>query len=249
MLVLFALVVMRISGAIGFNPVFSRSNYPSRARAALVFCLSLLIYLQTGDLTYQPASLLEFGVMLLKELMVGFALGFVVELAFLVVRFATAVIDHSMGLSMAQVYDPQTQSQVTVTTNIYNAFLTLLFFATDGHVWLIRLFCQSAEIIPFGVVNIRLELYQQIVQMFIDSIVMGLQLAFPIMAMELVTEMAIGILMRMIPQINIFVVNFQLKIAVGLLMLVYLFSPMSDKLYVILKDMYQNLEKILFLMR
>lgn len=249
MLVLFALVVMRISGAIGFNPIFSRSNYPSQAKAALILCLSLLLYLGTGELVYQPASLLEFGVMLLKELMIGMALGFVVELAFLVVRFATGVIDNAMGLSMAQVYDPQTQTQVTVTTNVYNAFLILLFFATDGHVWLIRLFYQSAEIVPFGAVTIRLELYEEIIQIFIDSIAMGLQFAFPILAMELVTEAAIGILMRVIPQVNVFVINFQLKIIVGFMMLVYLFSPMSDKLYGILRDMYQNLEKILFLMK
>lgn len=249
MLVLFALVVMRISGAIGLNPIFSKNNYPSRAKAALIFCVSLLVYLGAEDLVYQPASLLEFGVMLLKEFMIGAVLGFVVELAFLVVRFATGVIDNAMGLSMAQVYDPQTQTQVTVTTNVYNAFLILLFFATDGHVWLIRLFYQSADIIPFGAVTIRLELYQEILQIFIDSITMGLQYAFPILAMELVTEAAIGILMRMIPQINVFVVNFQLKIIVGLMMLLYLFSPMSDKLYVILKNMYQNLEKILFLMK
>lgn len=248
MLVLFALVVMRISGAIGFNPIFSRSNYPSQAKGALILCLSLLIYLQAGSLVYEPASLLEFGVMLVKELAVGAVLGFVVELAFLIVRFATALIDNSMGLSMAQVYDPLTQSQVTVTTNVYNAFLILLFFATDGHVWLIRLFYQSAQIIPFGAVNIRLELYEQIIQMFLDSIVMGLQLAFPIIALELVTEAAIGILMRIIPQINVFVINFQLKIMVGLLMLVYLFSPMSDKLYTVLRQMYQNLEKVLGLM-
>lgn len=248
MLILFALVVMRISGAIGFNPVFSKSNYPSQAKGALILCLSLLIYLQAGELVQEPTSLLEFGVMLLKELAVGAVLGFVVELAFLIVRFATAVIDNSMGLSMAQVFDPLTQTQVTVTTNIYNAFFILLFFATDGHVWLIRLFYRSAQIIPFGVVNIQTGIYEQIVQIFLDSIVMGLQLSFPILAMELVTEAAIGILMRMIPQINVFVVNFQLKIIVGMLLLVYLFSPMSDKLYVILQQMYQNLEKVLLMM-
>ena len=88
-----------------------------------------------------------------------------------------------------------------------------------------------------------------ILELFKSNIVMGLQFAFPIIAMELVTEAAVGILMRMIPQINVFAVNFQLKIAVGMMMLVYLFSPMADRVHVILRDMFLYMERLLVLMR
>ena len=70
----------------------------------------------------------------------------------------------------------------------------------------------------------------------------------PIIAMELVTEAAVGILMRMIPQINVFAVNFQLKILVGLMMLVYMFSPMADKVHVILRDMFVYMERLILMM-
>ncbi len=249
MLVLFALVVMRISGAVMFNPVLGRSNLPRQAQAAFIMALSLLLYLGIGNGSVpQPASLMEFGIMLLMELFVGFVLGFVMQLAFLTVRFATTVMDHAMGLSMAQVYDPQTQSQVSVTSNLYYGFLVLLFLATDGHVWLIRLFYRSAYLIPFGTVNLNPGITWEMLELFQDSIIMGLQFAFPLLAMELVTEAAVGILMRMIPQINVFVVNFQVKISVGLLMLLYLFSPMSEQLYVILENMYQAMERMVSLM-
>ena len=66
--------------------------------------------------------------------------------------------------------------------------------------------------------------------------------------MELVTEAAVGILMRMIPQINVFAVNFQIKIIVGLMMLVYLFSPMAARLYVMIDDMFMNMQRLLSLM-
>ena len=85
-------------------------------------------------------------------------------------------------------------------------------------------------------------------EIFKVNIVTGLQFAFPIIAMELVTEAAVGILMRMIPQINVFAVNFQLKILVGLMMLVYMFSPMSDKLYVILDEMFIYMQRLIALM-
>ena len=77
---------------------------------------------------------------------------------------------------------------------------------------------------------------------------MGLQYAFPLIAIELVTEAAVGILMRMIPQINVFSVNFQIKIIVGLLTLLILFSPMSDRIYQIFDNMLAFMEDALLLL-
>ncbi len=228
MFILFALVFMRMSGAILFNPLLGRTNYPRPAKGALIFALSLLLYLGVdGQLTHEPSSMLEFGFMLMKELMVGFAL----------------------GLSMAQVYDPQYNTQMTITSGIYYALLSLLFLTTNGHLRMIGLFYTSARLIPFGEVALKAELYQLMLEIFKANIALGLQLAFPLIAMELVTEAAIGILMRMIPQINVFAVNFQVKIIVGLMMMVLLFSPMADKMYVIMDNTFIYMEQLLQLMQ
>lgn len=249
MLILFALVVMRMSGAVVFNPVLGRTNIPRTAKGAMVFMLSLLLYLGVeGNLQHEPATLIEFGVMLIKELMVGFVIGYSMELGFMVIRFASAIIDQTMGLSMAQTYDPQYNTQMTITSNLYYAFLFLLFLAGDGHVRLLALFFSSARLIPFGQVTIDTRLAQMMLDIFTTNIAMGLQLAFPIIAMELVTEAAIGILMRMIPQINVFAVNFQLKIIVGLMMLLFMFSPMSERLYVIIDNMFLYMQQLFIVM-
>ena len=250
MFILFALVFMRMSGAILFNPLLGRTNYPRPAKGALIFALSLLLYLGVdGQLTHEPSSMLEFGFMLMKELMVGFALGFSMELAYAVIRFASAIMDYTMGLSMAQVYDPQYNTQMTITSGIYYALLSLLFLITYGHLRMIGLFYTSAELIPFGEVTLRTEIYQLMLEIFKTSLTTGFQFAFPLVAMELVTEAAVGILMRMIPQINVFAVNFQIKIMVGLMMLVYLFSPMGSRIYVMLDDMFLYMQRLIMLMR
>lgn len=249
MLILFSLIVMRMSGAIGLNPILGRANFPARARSALIFAMSLMIYLGFGESSYhQPETMIEYGVMLLLELFFGFVLGFAMELTILVVRFASAVIDYLMGLSMAQIYDPQSNTQMTISSEIYYAFLILLFLSMDGHIRLIELFYRSGQMIPYGAVEIRPELPLAILTMYSESILMGLQFAFPLVAMEMLSEVAVGILMRVIPQINVFVVNFQVKIIVGLLMLLYLFSPLSDKLIYILEDMFLWLEELVRLM-
>ncbi len=250
MFILFALVFMRMTGAVMFNTVLGRTNIPNAYKGALIFMLTLMLYVAAGGvLQHEPGTMVEFGVMLVQELFVGFVLGFSMELFFMVVRFASSIMDQTMGLSMAQVYDPTTRTQMTVSSGLYYAFLFMLFMAVDGHVHLIGLYFTSARLIPFGKVQFRPELYEMILELFKSNIVMGLQFAFPIIAMELVTEAAVGILMRMIPQINVFAVNFQLKIAVGMMMLVYLFSPMADRVHVILRDMFLYMERLLVLMR
>ena len=77
---------------------------------------------------------------------------------------------------------------------------------------------------------------------------MGLKMAFPLIAMELLTEFAVGILMRIIPQINVFVINFQLKIIVGLLMLLVLFSPIADQLEQLIGQMFRWIQESIPLM-
>lgn len=175
-------------------------------------------------------------------------MGFSIELFFMVTRFASSIIDHTMGLSMAQVYDPGTRSQMTVSAGLYYAFVFLLFLAQDGHVRFVALLFRSARLIPFGEVTVRPELYQLMLEIFRNNIVMGVQFAFPIIAIEMVTEAAVGILMRMIPQINVFAVNFQIKIMMGLIMLVFLFSPLADRIYVILDNMFLYVERLVVLM-
>ena len=85
-------------------------------------------------------------------------------------------------------------------------------------------------------------------ELFVSSMKMGLELAFPIMGIELMTEVALGILMRVIPQINIFQVNFQLKIALGLMMMYFLLVPMSDKMNDIINSAFVYLERVMRLL-
>jgi hypothetical protein len=144
MLILFSLIVMRMSGAIALNPMFGRTNLPSAAKAGFVFLLSLLLYTTGGAGLYrEPATMLEYGIMLLLELFVGFTLGFAMELSVMVVRFASSAMDYVMGLNMAQIYDPQYNTQMTITSGMYYAFLMLLFFAMDGHLRLLEIFYGS----------------------------------------------------------------------------------------------------------
>lgn len=250
MLILFSLIVMRMSGMLLLNPLFGGSNVPSSVKGALVMTFSLMLYLWSGGtLAHEPASLLEYGVMLLSEGAMGAVLGFAMELAVFTIRYAAAVMDFTMGFNMAQVYDPESRSQVTVTSGLQYVMFMLLFFAVNGHLRLVSIFFGSAALVPFGQVSLGPAVYAAILDIFTEAVLMGFQLALPVIAMELVTEAAVGIMMRMIPQINVFAVNFQIKIMVGMLMLLFLFSPIASKMNVIMEGLFANLSHLIALMR
>ena len=250
MFLLFTFIVMRMSGAVVFNPIFGRVNYPLRARAALILTLSFFCYSYTGGVLHvAPTNFIEYGFMLLKELFVGFCLGFAMDLTFLALRFATSVMDFSLGLSMAQVFDPQSSTQATVSTGLYYGFLMLLFLSVDGHLRFLEILFRTIDLNPFGEVSIHTLLMPKLMmELFVSSMKMGLELACPIMGIELMTEVALGILMRVIPQINIFQVNFQLKIALGLMMMYFLLVPMSDKMNDIINSAFVYLERVMRLL-
>jgi flagellar biosynthetic protein FliR len=238
-----ALILARMSGAIAFNPIYGRSDFPPLARGGLTLALSFMIYIWTGGrmTVNPPQEVLAFSIAIVHELFIGFVLGFGIELAMLVVRFGTAVMDYTMGLSMAQVYDPSSNAQMSVSSGLYLMFMLLLFMVNDGHVEFLKIVFQTVEDIPFGNVVISSDLPQFILKYFSSCFALGLQFAMPVIVVEFLTEVGIGILMRIVPQINIFAVSFQMKIAVGLIMLFILFNPMSTFLTDIWKDMFDHL--------
>lgn len=249
MLILFSMIVMRMSGMLLLNPVFGGSNIPARVKGAIVMAFSAMLYIWCGgELSHEPGSLLEYGVTLLTELSMGAVLGFAMELSVFTVRYAAAVMDFTMGFNMAQVYDPETRGQVTVTSGLQYAFFMLLFLAVNGHLRLVSIFFGSASLVPFGEVALGPAVYTAVLDIFCQAVLMGFQMALPIIAMELVTEAAVGIMMRMIPQINVFSVNFQIKIMVGMLMLLFLFSPLYAKISDVIEELFANLSHLVALM-
>ncbi len=218
-------------------------------RAGFVLMLTIIQYIWIGGtLAYEPVGIVDFAIVALKELLIGFVFGFAAQLFELIIRFGSAVIDFSMGLSMAQVYDPQNGAQMTVSTGLYYTLMMMLFLAMNCHVRFIEIVFRTAEVMPFGAVEIRPELATYILQLFCQCMLLGFEFAFPIMGIELLCEVAIGILMRVVPQINIFVVNFQIKIGVGMTMMLILFTPIGDRIKTFISMEFDSLYKIVGLM-
>lgn len=243
-LTLFSLILMRMSGFILFNPILGRRNIPVIVKTGFIFVLTLLVYSFSGGDAFDIESPVEYAFLLLKEFAAGYVIGYVVELFFMVITFGGFVIDFQMGLSMANVYDPQNDAQIPVTGSLFQAYLMLLFFALDGHLALIRILLTSAEIVPYGGIIITQTLAQRAIDIFLECIGMGVKFAMPIMAAEFLVEIGVGIMNKVVPQVSIFVINIQLKIIVGLLLLIILFSPMGDYVNLVITEMINTVRGI-----
>ncbi len=244
-LTLFTLILMRMSGFILLNPILGRRNIPGIVKSGLIIVLTLVVYSFSAEQAFVIESTIEYGFLLIKEFAAGYVIGFVTELFFFIISFAGYIIDFQLGLSMATVYDPQSNSQIAVTGTVYQAFLVLLFFALDGHLALMQILLTSAEIVPYGGILITENVSLRVIDIFLQCVEMGIKFSLPILAAEFFVEIGVGILNKVVPQISIFVINIQLKIIVGLGLLVILFSPMSEYVDKIITTMIKTLQGIL----
>ena len=244
-LYLFELVLMRVTGFIAANPLFGRNNYPNMVKAGFIMVLSVFVWSMADTAVTPPATLIELVVRLLLEFGVGITLAFVMRVFFTVVQVGGEVLDAQMGLNMAQVYDASSQINMTVTASLLNVLMVLTFFAENGHYTLLRIFLSSGEVVPYGTATLGQAVASGVAEVFFSCMVLSLKLAFPILAAELLGELGMGILMNAIPQINAFVINIELKLIIGLLLLFVFLTPINEFLLEVEGDMLTALGRIL----
>jgi flagellar biosynthetic protein FliR len=119
---------------------------------------------------------------------------------------------------MGRIYDPSTGVSMALTSTVYNILFTLIFFASNSHLTMIKLVADSCKAFPLGKDFFNFAAGGYIVALFGDVLILALKVAIPIIAIELLAEAGLGVLMRLVQHINIFSVGLQIKIAVGLLM-------------------------------
>jgi len=215
----FVMVFVRISGLFSTMPVFGSNSVPVQARIGLVAVTSFIVFsvaaLPPVDLTI---SIWKLALMLAGELAVGLTIGFATQLVFTAVQLSGQIVGFQMGFAIVNVMDPTTNSQVSITAQFQSLVALLIFLAINGHHWLISAAAASFDIIPLlgfapgrGIVEMMVLLTQNV-------FLMAVKIGAPIMATLFLLNVALGLVARTVPQMNVFIVGFPLQIAVGLFM-------------------------------
>lgn len=241
---IYVLVFARIAGIFLMNPVFSQKSIPAMVRTALVLCISVLItpsIIIPAD--YQPGTfdfILNFG----KEIAIGFLLGYVFNVFYYMLMTAGDILDTNFGFAMAKVFDPSTNIQSAFTARLLNVFFILYFFATDSHLTLMSITISSFDILPVGSELFAFDAASSFaIDLFGNVFSLALKLAVPFIATEFVVEVSMGILMKLIPQIHVFVIQYQLKVMIAIVMLFLMASPVAafiDNYTIMLFDEMKN---------
>jgi len=246
--IVFLLVFIRMTSLFVISPIFGRQNMPSYLKIGLALFTTFIIGPLLSYVNIEYNNLLEFTLIIIKEFMVGIIIGYVSYLVFSSLYVAGQIIDTQIGFGMVNVLDPKSNIHVPLVGNFLYIFVILIFLMANGHHVLFSAIVKSYSIIPINSLSFTKELIHNLIAIFSESFLMAVKIAFPIIAAVLISEVALGILARTVPQMNVFIVGLPLKIAIGLLSLLiilpgfssildYLFDTMFAYISIIMKSM------------
>ncbi|MBO4395877.1 MAG: flagellar biosynthetic protein FliR [Eubacterium sp.] len=235
----YMLVVVRIAGFIGTAPLFNNRGLTMQMKVGISIIFAAIIIPMTPVVPIQYNGIVGFSALIVKELAVGLILGFMCNACTFIMNFAGQLMDIDMGLSMASTFDPINNTQVTITGLMYNAMFMLTLVATNLHYYIIRAildtfkyFNISEEIFPRDMVRVGIDF-------IINFFVIAFRIMLPIFCGMFLINIVLGILARVAPQMNMFVVGMQIKILVGfliLMLLVQTIPTVSDFVFTEMKN-------------
>ncbi len=219
-LLLFFLILLRVSGIFVTAPVVSSRTVPRRVRAYAAILCTLIVFniVPKVDLLVD-FDVLQYFLIALKETMVGLMLGVVPRVMFAAVELAGAIIGFQMGFSIANVVDPQTDVQVSVIGSFETVLATLLFVILDGHHVFFEAMATSYTHIPIKGFLFTANKIDFLLRLMGDLFIIAVKIGAPFIVALLMANIIMGFMARSIPQMNVFVVGFPFTIGVGLLLL------------------------------
>lgn len=219
--VAFLLVVARLSGLFLIAPVFSSSMIPMQIKMFALLGLAVTITpIVAPDPSAVPLDGVELAVTMLKEVLIGLAMGFGVAIVFTAVQVAASFVDVSMGLSMASIIDPVNNVQATVLGSFYSMVATLAFLAVNGHHFLLAGVFRSFEVVGVTEQPNLGAMLENLDTVFVGLFAMAFQIAAPILVTLLLVDVVLGIVSRVVPQMNVFFVGIPLKLGVGMMAII-----------------------------
>jgi len=249
---IFLLVLARMAGMVLVNPVFGRKGLPMMVRMGLVLSLSLFVLPAAELQAVAVSGFTTFGMAeaIIKEVMMGLAIGYVFQMFFSMLYVAGDVLDTLFGFSMGKVMDPISGIQSSVFAQFINVFFFLYFFATGSHLLMVKIFAYTYEVVPVGVTGfVSNALLSYLINLFGSVFGMVIRLTLPFAAAEFVLEVTMGVLMKLIPQIQVFVINIQAKILLGLLLMMLFAYPVGAFLDTYISSMMTEVQTVMMSFR
>ncbi len=226
----FLFPLARILGLIAVEPTLSNKSIPKKVKLGLAVLLSIVIApLVEVPLEIEPASAIGLLVFV-QQIMIGLILGFSIRIVFIGFEMAGNIIGYQMGLGFANFFDPQNSAQTPVISQFMGLIILLLFLSVNGHLMMISALVESFKVMPIAPDTIHAVQFKNLALWGEEIFRIGVNLSLPIIAVLLVTNVALGVLSRAAPQLNLFSVGFGITLILGFAALYVLFPYMQPLL-------------------
>lgn len=244
----FLLIFVRVTGIFMMTPIFGSRNIPGRVKASLALLITYILFpLVFNNMAVIPEHFLPYMFMVVGELIVGLILGFVSSLLFSAIQMAGQILDMQIGFGIVNIIDPTSGQQAPLIGNFKYILALVTFLSINGHHVLLSALFSSFKLIPVTGVVVPVALAEFMVNMITWMLVIALKISLPVIIALLLTDMALGILARTMPQMNIFVVGVPGKIIIGIFVLSIALPFYIFFLEVAFDGMYKNIFSLLSL--
>ncbi|MGR6897804.1 flagellar biosynthetic protein FliR [Rummeliibacillus sp. BSL5] len=221
------LILVRISSFFMIVPFYSYRTIPAKVKIAIALVLSWMMYYTMDIKPFEING--DYVLLILKEAVVGLSIGLIAYIIMTAIQIAGGFIDFQMGFAIANVIDPQTGAQTPLMGQFFNTLSLLVLIGTNGHHLILDGIYYSYQYIPmdnvwpdFGGNNTPVF----VMKTFASAFGIAFQMSIPIVATLFLVDIALGITARTVPQLNIFVVGFPVKIGVSFIVLIVTMSVM-----------------------
>lgn len=232
-LVSFLWPLTRVLGLLMVAPAFGHRAVPGRVKIGLGVFITLIVAPALPPMPDVGLGSWHGLFILVQQVLIGIAIGFTMRVAFAAVEAAGEIIGLQMGLGFASFFDPQSAGQTLVLARFFNMLAVLVFLALNAHLLLLGVLVDSFQSLPISPQPLSAAGFQNLAAFGATVFAIGLQLALPLIAILLMTNLALGILTRAAPQLNIFAIGFPITLGVGLIVLdltLPYFAPQFEQL-------------------
>lgn len=243
-IILFIAILTRLSGMFVSAPMFSTFPIPQQLKIWLSAAITFLVFplIQSKIQFVAPTSVPELTIILFKEFLIGFAIGYCANVLFIAIELGANMFSIQMGLSADMALNPMSGGSSPVITQMYTWMMTMVFISINAHHCLFSAFYNSFQAMPIGYgFGFSPEVVQQIIFIVSQIFVIALKIALPIFGVLFITDVLLGFTSKVMPQMNIFMVSIPLKIYLGLLLSIIFVRPILEYLNVLIPRFMQTI--------
>lgn len=242
----FLLILTRVSCFVFVAPFFSLNNTPRHVRVVLsVFTAALLYQTLTPATAVEYQTVAGYSAIVLKEAATGLLLGLGTSMCSAIVNFAGHIVDMETGLSMVTLMDPATRESTSITGVYYQYVVMLMLIASGMYRYLFGALADSFILIPVNGAIFQMDsLMGSVVKFLVNYIIIGFRICLPVFCVILMLNAILGVLAKVSPQMNMFAVGIQLKILVGLSVLLLSASMLPNAANFIFQQMKETITAI-----